>query len=108
MEITGTIHEVGNTEEFASGFKKRHLILEVIEGAYTNHYGVQVFKDRVSIFDKLEKGMDVTVEVFDNTVGKVREYNGAWYSDMPTCMKVHVNDAEAETPHGDQEDDVPF
>ena len=61
-------------------------------------------------------GDDVTVTVFDNTIAKCREYQSKWYADLPTCMKVHVNQAGAEPEPAtsapdapvEDEDDLPF
>jgi len=48
----------------------------------------------------------VTVTVFDNTVGKCHEYNGRWFADLPTAMKVHVETDPA--PEADDDCGIPF
>ena len=113
-EMTGKIKFISETETFASGFSKRFLVIEKDDGKYTNDYGVQAFKENVSKFDGLNVGEEVTVEVFDNTIGKVREYNGKWYSDMPTVVNIErmgdASEVPAEpAPSVDEDDDqIPF
>ena len=104
MEIKGNVKFVGETEVFDSGFQKRLLVIESIDGDYTNQYGCEVFKDNVTRFDGLTVGEAVTVTVFDNTVGKCHEWNGRWFGDLPTCMKVHKE--AAQPPADDDGDDL--
>jgi len=105
MDITGKVKFIGEIEIFKSGFQKRLLVVENADGDYTNQYGCEAFKDNVNRFDGLSVGQEVTVTVFDNTVGKCHEYNGRWFADLPTAMKVHVETDPA--PEADAES-IPF
>ena len=111
MEMSGKVVHVGETEVFGSGFQKRILVFEAKDGDYLNQYGCVAMKDNVTKFDGILVGQDVVVEVFDNSVGKVREWQGKWFSDMPTCMKVSVSgtgtpaSGPATNSKGEEEDD---
>jgi len=85
MEIKGKALFVGETQEFASGFKKRLIVIEVADGNYTNKHGVEFAKDSVSKLDGIKAGD--TVEVSLN-LGQCREYQGKWYADMHRGWKI--------------------
>ncbi len=105
MDIKGTVAHVGETQVFDSGFQKRLLVIESTDGDYTNTQGCEAFKDNVTRFDGLSKGDEVTVTVFDNTLAKCHEYNGRWFGDLPTAMKVH-KEGGSNAPV--EADDIPF
>ena len=62
MEITAKVHEVGQTQQVTDTFKKRDLVVEYAENPqYPEFIKFEANQDRVSIFDGLTAGQEVTV-----------------------------------------------
>lgn len=95
MEIQGEVAFIGNTQEFASGFKKRLIVIKVVDGDYTNSHGFEFTKDSVNKLDGIKIGD--TVEINFN-LGQCREWKDKWYGDMHRGWKItKVKSAEVET-----------
>lgn len=113
MNAQGTIKTVLDLETFDSGFKKRSVILEIVDGKYTNLHGFQFFKERSSLLDGLQAGDVISV---DYNLGTAREYNGRWYAEMPVAWKLEVisrvprteQPAAASVPPPVADEDIPF
>lgn len=113
-ELTGRVTFVGETETFNSGFQKRLFCIECQDGSYTNEYGFELMKDKVSKVDGVNIGDEVEVKF---NLGTQREYNGRRYSNFPTAWYVKTlsrspdavppaPDAGADVPTDDE--DIPF
>lgn len=62
MEIRGTVHEVGQTQQVTESFKKRDLIVAYAENPqFVEYLSFQATQDRVNIFDGLTPGQEVEV-----------------------------------------------
>ena len=62
MELTGTIHNIEETQTFESGFQKRTLVIH--NGAeYRPFIAIDFLKDRIDLLDKYKVGDAVTVSV---------------------------------------------
>ena len=113
LKMTGTVHNIGEVETFDSGFSKRLLILEVVDGQYKNLHAFQATKDKTAMFDDLRVGQEATV-CFNHS--RCREYNGKWYTDPYSCWKVEAQlpatgstPPDAHTPANPLDDDsIPF
>jgi hypothetical protein len=75
MQITGKVHQIGQTESVgANGFTKRQIVIAT-EELYVQHVPIDFVKDKCSILDNYKIGQGVTVDV--NVRGN--EYNGKYY-----------------------------
>lgn len=115
MELTGKIHQIGETEVVGSAgtFKKRTVVISTDE-QYVQKIPIDFVQDKCSILDKYSVGQEVKVSI--NVRGN--EYNGKFYvslqgwriesvgSTAPTLAPVAK---EPIAPLGyDDSDDLPF
>lgn len=62
MEITGKVHEIGTVQQVTETFRKRDLIVEYAENPqFVEYIRFEATQDRVSLFDGLNIGDQVTV-----------------------------------------------
>src|SRR5690606_30993196 len=62
MEISGKVHEIGETIQVTDTFKKRDLVVQYAENPqFVEYIKFEANQDRVSLFDNLSPGDDVTV-----------------------------------------------
>ena len=61
-KIEGKVIKIGETQEFASGFTKRELVVETEPGDYPQELPIEFFKEKGDILDGLKVGQDVAVE----------------------------------------------
>jgi len=62
MEITGKIHEIGNTEQVTESLKKRELILEYAENPqYPEYLRFEAIQDKCNLLDNIYAGQDIKV-----------------------------------------------
>ena len=107
-EVTGKVKFVGETETFASGFSKRLLIVDVESGKYTNPFGFEFTKDKVSLLDGLNVGDEVTVSFFDIGVrANYYEPKDKWFPQFSNGFKIEVN-SQSEAPPESAPDDLPM
>ena len=66
IELTGKVIKVGAVQEFASGFKKREIVLEIESGEYPNCVPVEAIKDKCEYLDKYKPGDMVECSAFLN------------------------------------------
>lgn len=119
MEITGKVHEVGTVQQVSDTFRKRDLVVQYAENPqFIEYIKFEATQDRVSIFDGLATGDDVTVSFnlrgrpWTNREGVTTYFNSlvAWRvnknqpqatAPMPTAPPVDISSDPGE-------DDLPF
>jgi hypothetical protein len=74
IEIKGTVETILEIQEFASGFKKRTIVIDT-GGKYPQKVAVDFAKEKINLLDSLTNGQEVTIGV--NIRGN--EYNGKYY-----------------------------
>ena len=74
FNLTGTIKEIRETQEFDSGFKKREFVVTTNE-EYPQDIKMEFFRDKCEILEKYKVGDSVTV--WFNLGG--REWDGKYY-----------------------------
>lgn len=97
-EYTGVVEKVLEMQEFASGFKKRDLVLTDDigqEGRWPNHIAFTFKKDNVSALENVREGQRVKVRFaidgreWTNPQGQVK-----YFTDL-TALKLESVDGEA-------------
>lgn len=69
MEITGKVHEIGQTQQVTETFKKRDIIIEYAENpSYPEFIRFEALQDKTELFDNVSVGDNV--EVFFNLRGR--------------------------------------
>ncbi|MEO8591495.1 MAG: DUF3127 domain-containing protein [Flavobacteriales bacterium] len=72
VTITGTIRQIGKTQDVSDKFKKRELILTEPSGQRAQHIPIEFTMDRTGLLDSFKPGEEVTVTAFVNG----REWTG--------------------------------
>jgi hypothetical protein len=117
MEITGKVHEVGQTQQVTETFKKRDLIVEYAENPqYPEFIKFEASQDRVNLFDNLSVGQDITVSFnlrgrpWTNKEGVTTYFNSfvAWRVNKGQSSPKESIPAPVELSYGDGADDLPF
>ena len=62
MEITGTIHSIGQTQTVSDKFQKREFVIATDE-QYPQHIGLEFTQDKCSKLDEVKVGQKVTVGI---------------------------------------------
>lgn len=122
IKVQGAVHQIGQTQTFASGFRKRTLVVKQTKepGArYDDYLAFDFLKDRTADLDKLRVGEPVEVEAYvDSRENQQRP--GQWFTGCRAAsvkkMAVRTVDiplAAPEPPDGlgdepDGGDDMPF
>ena len=102
FEITGTLYKKFDTVQVNDRFKKREMVLEVIDGSYSQHIKFQMLQDRCSLLDNANEGDEVKLSF--NIKG--REYNSPkgetmYFTNLDAWRLEKVNaNAPAATPAG--------
>lgn len=97
IEIKGTVETILEIQEFASGFKKRTIVVNT-GGKYPQTVPIDFAKEKIDLLDNLTNGQEVTIGV--NIRGN--EYNGKYYVSLAGWKVDAGSIAVAE------EDDIPF
>jgi hypothetical protein len=97
IEIKGTVETILEIQEFASGFKKRTIVVNT-GGKYPQTVPIDFAKEKIDLLDNLAKGQEVTIGV--NVRGN--EYNGKYYASLAGWKVDAGSIAVAE------EDEIPF
>lgn len=108
--IKGTVETVLPIEEFASGFRKRVLVINT-GGDYPQTIPVEFVKDKIELLSGLYKGQEVEASI--NIRGN--EHNGRYYVNLQG-WKLDKGEApakaqakpEPEPQHDEEMDDIPF
>ena len=127
--IKGTVETVLEIEEFASGFRKRVLVINT-GGEYPQTVPVEFVKDKIELLSGLYRGQEVEASI--NIRGN--EYKGKYYAniqgwklskgeppkggkqapapvqDRPATTQQEVDDkwAKEDAKHEDDDDSIPF
>ena len=113
-ELKGTVKEVMDQQTFDSGFTKREFVVQTNE-RYPQDIKMECVKDKVSMLNGIERGMDVAVD-FDL---RGNEYNGRYYVNLVAWRVQHDIGAVSVPTHDDgrpvgedptdySNDDIPF
>lgn len=64
LSVVGLVHEVGETQQVTDTFKKRELILKIVDEnpQFEEYVKFEATNDRTSIFDKVRVGDSVSVD----------------------------------------------
>lgn len=117
MEITGKVHEIGQTQEVTESFKKRELIIEYAENPqYPEFIKLEATQDRVSIFDNLTIGDEVTVSFnlrgrpWTNKEGVTIYFNTlvAWRINVNSKSNTASAPTPMPSPDNNEDDGLPF
>jgi hypothetical protein len=73
-DAQGKLHEIFDEQQVSEKFKKREFVLEIPDGAYTNHIKFQLTQDKCSLIDQFKVGDEVKVAF--NLSGKPFTKNG--------------------------------
>lgn len=123
-EITGIVHAIHETQQFASGFQKREFVIETSEEKFPQQIKLEAVKDACQRLDLYQEGDPITVSF--NLRGN--EYNGkhyvnlqAWKFDRgqsgatskrsesaPPKARAQAAPAPADSWDDQEEDDIPF
>lgn len=74
IEIKGTVETILEIQEFASGFRKRTIVVNT-GGKYPQTVPIDFAKEKIDLLDNLATGQEVAIGV--NVRGN--EYNGKYY-----------------------------
>lgn len=123
MQLSGKVHEVGQTQQVSDSFKKRDLIVVYAENPqYPEYIKLEATQDNVSKFDNLNPGDDVTVDFnlrgrpWTNKEGVTTYFNslvawkvnkGASAAPAPAAESDHVPYVNT-SPASNDDDDLPF
>jgi len=123
MEVRGKVHEIGATQQVTESFKKREMVLAYAENPqFVEYITFQVMQDKVSIFDNLSIGQEVSVDFnlrgrpWTNKEGETTYFNSlnAWrVSPLSTQAQNNVQPDYNNLPapvdlSGSDDDDLPF
>jgi hypothetical protein len=110
IEIKGTVETILEIQEFASGFKKRTIVVNT-GGKYPKMVPVDFAKEKINLLDSLTDGQEVTIGV--NLRGS--EYNGkyyvslaGWKVDAGTMNAHNQSKANGYAPQEEDSDPIPF
>jgi hypothetical protein len=69
MELQGTIYAIGQIQEITDKFKKQEVILETLNGEYTQFIKIQFTQKRIDLLQNLVPGNEVVCSI--NLTGKL-------------------------------------
>ena len=78
MKITGSLHLLGDTQTFNSGFTKREFVVKVDDGKFDQFIKLELVKDRIKELDEAKVGDEITVHF--NIRG--REHDGRFFNNL--------------------------
>lgn len=116
LEISGKVHLVGDIQNITDTFKKRDLvILDDSNADYPEYISVEATQDKVSLFDGLSEGQEVTVSInirgrkWVDKEGKDRYFNSivAWRVQKGSNQGTPPLATNVSTPK-DEDLDLPF
>lgn len=101
FELTGKIEDVGPVEQITEKFKKRELVLVVVDNpTYPEYVKLEAHQDKVNLFDNVYPGDDVTVSF--NIKGKkwVNQKGETQIFNSLVAWRVNKNTQGATKPSG--------
>lgn len=69
MEVVGTIYSIGKIQEVTDKFKKQEIILQTMNGEYTQHIKIQFTQKRIDLLKAFAPGSEVVCSI--NLTGKL-------------------------------------
>ncbi len=89
ITISGTLHQVADTQSFPSGFCKREFVINT-GGEYPQMVKVEVVKDKCQLLDNTSSGQQITASI--NIRGN--EHNGNYYVNL-VAWKLDISKADS-------------
>lgn len=116
MEVTGTVHEIMDTVNVTDTFKRREIIIEIVENpTYPEFVKFEAIQDKTSLLDKCRKGDTVKVDFnlkgreWTSKEGKVSYFNTLQVWKLEKLAEgVKVEEAEFIPVATAKDDDLPF
>jgi len=78
MKLTGSLHILGDTQTFNSGFTKKEFVVKVDDGKFDQFIKLELVKDRIKEIDEAKVGDEITVHF--NIRG--REHDGRFFNNL--------------------------
>jgi len=121
-KASGSIIVVGDTEQVSDKFKKRNLVLSIMDGNYEQQVQFEFVQDKVDLLDAVNVGDEVEVSFnlngrsWTNPQGEVKYFNTnqGWrvetVSQNDGSMSKQNSATESDIPvaTGEEDDDLPF
>jgi hypothetical protein len=98
IDIKGKVDKILDVQEFASGFKKQVIVIEV-DGKFPQKVAVEFGKEKIDLLSSVAVGNEVSASV--NIRGS--EYNGRYFVSL-SGWKIDILSAGTST----ETDDIPF
>jgi hypothetical protein len=98
IEIKGKVDKILDVQEFASGFKKQVIVIEV-DGKFPQKVAVEFGKEKIDLLSSVAVGNEVSASV--NIRGN--EYNGRYFVSL-AGWKIDILSAGTST----EEETIPF
>ena len=98
IEIKGKVDKILDVQEFASGFKKQVIVIEV-DGKFPQKVAVEFGKEKIDLLSSVAVGNEVSASV--NIRGS--EYNGRYFVSL-AGWKIDILSAGTST----EADDIPY
>ena len=98
IEIKGKVDKILDVQEFASGFKKQVIVIEV-DGKFPQKVAVEFGKEKIDLLSSVAVGNEVSASV--NIRGN--EYNGRYFVSLAR-WKIDILSAGTST----EEETIPF
>lgn len=95
-EITGEIHQIGETATFPSGFTKRLCVITFEDNGYENHLAVDFVKEKCEVLNRFQVGQTVTIS-FNLRSNENKNNPGQWFTN-PTAWKIEGKHQSQEQP----------
>ena len=61
FSVSGSLHELYDTQQVNDRFKKREFVVEIQDGQYSEYIKFQAVQERTALLDSFQKGDTVTV-----------------------------------------------
>lgn len=109
LKLTGKIKQIGEIQEFDSGFRKLEFVITTSE-QYPQDVKFEIIKDKIDNFVQYNK-VGQEVEVSFNVRGN--EYNGRYFVNLQAWKVFKTTQSEGTTEvkqenKQEEEDDLPF
>ena len=69
MEVQGKIYAIGPVQEVSEKFRKQEIILETLNGEYTQHIKLQFAQKKIDLLQSFAPGSEVVCQI--NIAGKL-------------------------------------
>lgn len=113
LSVVGLVHEVGETQQVTDTFKKRDLILKIVDEnpQYEEYVKFEATQDRTALFDEVSEGD--SVEISFNLRGRPWTNKDGVTSYFNSLVAFRVNPLNQQEglvaeESSDKNDDLPF